>query len=107
MFATVNQTLLINSILMKLYFIPFFIIFALTAYAQEQKRITSVLEIVDVTNGHRTVVKEFPYRIEAPNWTPDGKWLLYNSNGKLYRLSPTSPAEPESLNTGFAGNCNN
>ena len=92
---------------MKPYLIPFFATVALTATAQQKNEITSVLEILDVTNGNRTVVKEFPYRIEAPNWTPDGQWLLYNSEGKLYRLSPTSPAEPELINTGFAQNCNN
>lgn len=92
---------------MKPYLIPFFATVALTATAQQKNEITSVLEILDVTNGNRTVVKEFPYRIEAPNWTPDGQWLLYNSDGKLYRLSPTSPAEPELINTGFAQNCNN
>ena len=61
--------------------------------------VSCVPEILDVTNGNRTVVKEFPYRIEAPNWTPDGQWLLYNSDGKLYRLSPTSPAEPDRKST--------
>ena len=75
---------------MKPYLIPFFATVALTATAQQKNEITSVLEILDVTNGNRTVVKEFPYRIEAPNWTPDGQWLLYNNDGKLYRLSPTS-----------------
>lgn len=73
---------------MKPYLIPFFATVALTATAQQKNEITSVLEILDVTNGNRTVVKEFPYRIEAPNWTPDGQWLLYNNDGKLYRLSP-------------------
>lgn len=69
--------------------------------------VTSILEILDITTGERTVVKEFPYRIEAPNWTPDGKWLVYNSNGKLYRLSPDTPAEPQLIPTGFATRCNN
>ena len=68
---------------MKPYLIPFSATVALTATAQQKNEITSVLEILDVTNGNRTVVKEFPYRIEAPNWTPDGQWLLYNSDGKL------------------------
>ncbi|MDR0843949.1 MAG: transporter [Tannerella sp.] len=62
---------------------------------------------MDATNGHRTIVKEFPYLIEAPNWTPDGKWLIYNSGGKLYKISPTSPGESIPINTGFASRCNN
>ncbi|MDR3251574.1 MAG: transporter [Tannerella sp.] len=72
-----------------------------------QSELTSILEILDVTTGARTTVREFPYQIEAANWTPDGKWLIYNSGGRLYRISPDSPGEPEMINTGFAKGCNN
>jgi Tol biopolymer transport system component len=72
-----------------------------------QQKVTSILEILDVQSGNRTVVKEFPYLIEAPNWTVDGAWLIYNSGGKLYRLSPQNPGEPEVIPTGFATRCNN
>ena len=50
---------------------------------------------------------EFSHLIEAPNWTPDGKWLIYNSGGKLYRISPDSPGKPEQIDAGFADSCNN
>lgn len=76
------------------------------AYGQ-QKRVTSILEILDVANGNRTIVKEFPFLIEAPNWTPDGKWLVYNSGGKLYKISPDAAGEPIEIYTGFATACNN
>ncbi len=79
-----------------------------TVYIQaQQSKVTSVLEILDVTNGQRTVLKEFPFLIEAPNWTIDGKWLIYNSGGKLYRISPDQPGEPEEIHTCFATRCNN
>ncbi|MDR1203477.1 MAG: transporter [Tannerellaceae bacterium] len=74
--------------------------------AQQRNSVTSILEISDLS-GNRTVVKEFPFLIEAPNWTPDGKWLVYNSRGKLYKLSPDAPGEPIEINTYFATNCNN
>lgn len=73
----------------------------------QQTVVTSILETLDVATGQRTVVKEFPYLIEAPNWTPDGEWLIYNSGGKLYKLSPNTPTEPEVINSGFATRCNN
>ncbi len=73
----------------------------------QQAGVTSILEVVDVTNGRRTVVKEFPFLIEAPNWTVDGKWLVYNSSGRLYKLSPDQPGEPEEIHTCFATRCNN
>jgi len=75
-------------------------------YAQQSK-VTSILEILDTSDGQRTVLKEFPFLIEAPNWTPDGKWLIYNSGGKLYKISPDSPGEPIQIYTGFATRCNN
>lgn len=83
-----------------------FVAIATIATAQE-KQVTSILEILDVTDGTRTVVKEFPYRVEAPNWTPDGQWLVYNSGGRLYKISPDKPGEPELVPTGFATRCNN
>ncbi|MDR0537097.1 MAG: transporter [Tannerellaceae bacterium] len=68
---------------------------------------TSILEIFDTATGKRTVVREFPFLVEAPNWTPDGKWLVYNSGGKLYKISPATPGEPQLINTDFAVRCNN
>ncbi|HNB51008.1 MAG TPA: hypothetical protein PK530_03650, partial [Anaerolineales bacterium] len=44
----------------------------------------SILETVDVFTGVRTVLKEFDYVIEAPNWTRDGRTLIYNSQGRMY-----------------------
>lgn len=76
------------------------------SHAQE-RTVTSFLEIVDINTGERTIVKEFPYLIEAPNWTTDGKWLIYNSGGKLYKISPETPGAPVEIHTGFAVNCNN
>ncbi|GHT20082.1 hypothetical protein AGMMS4957_05930 [Bacteroidia bacterium] len=72
-----------------------------------QAQLTSVLEILDVNTGNRKTVKEFDHPIEAPNWTPDGKSLVYNSGGKLYKLSLENQGEPEVINTDFATNCNN
>jgi hypothetical protein len=43
--------------------------------------IGSVLEILDVETGRRQVVHRSAEPFEAPNWTTDGKALLYNSSG--------------------------
>jgi len=66
----------------------------------------SILEMVDVHTGVRTVLKEFDYVIEAPNWTQDGRYLLYNSQGRMYRYELAS-AEIKQIDTGFAIDCNN
>lgn len=83
-------------------------VFAISATAQQQRVVvTSFLEIYDIDTGERTVVKEFPSKsIEAPNWSVDGKWLIYNSGGKLYKISPLG-GDPVLLDTGYATRCNN
>ena len=66
----------------------------------------SVLEIYDVLTHQRTVVTEIDDCIEAPNWTPDGKALIYNSNGHMYRID-LETKETHQIDTGYADNCNN
>jgi Tol biopolymer transport system component len=44
---------------------------------------------------------------EAPNWSPDGSYLMLNWEGLMYRLSPKGDARPERIDTGFATACNN
>ena len=96
-----------------------FAVFSVSGFAQQggsadaQPRpatpvVTSFLEIYDMTTGTRKVVKEFNSRIEAPNWTPDGKWLIYNGGGLLYKISPDTPGDqPTQMNTDFVNACNN
>ena len=66
----------------------------------------SILEIYNVETDERTVVAEMDYLIEAPNWTPDGKELVYNSNGRMFRFD-LATKEIRPIETGFADNCNN
>jgi len=66
----------------------------------------SILEMINVHTGERKVLKEFDYVIEAPNWTRDGKYLVYNSQGHMYTNELASGAIKE-INTEFAIDCNN
>lgn len=74
---------------------------------EEPEKVTSILEIFDITSGERKVIKEFPYLIEAPDWTSNGKWLVYNSEGLIYKLPINPIGEPQHINTDFATKCNN
>ncbi len=67
---------------------------------------TSVLETLDVHTGERTVLKVFDAVIEAPNWTRDGRTLVYNSQGGMYAYDLAS-GEVRRIDTGFAVDCNN
>lgn len=44
--------------------------------------IGSQLEILDVETGHRQLVHSSAQPFEAPNWTPDGAALIYNTSGR-------------------------
>jgi TolB protein len=66
----------------------------------------SVLETVDVHTGARTTLEEFDHVIEAPNWTSDGRYLIYNSGGRLFTYELASGAI-KAIDTGFATDCNN
>ena len=66
----------------------------------------SVLEIYDVETNERTVVAEMDYCIEAPNWTPDGKALIFNSEGCMFRID-LETKEISKIDTGYAIDCNN
>ena len=66
----------------------------------------SILETVDVHTGTRSVLREFDYVIEAPNWTNDGNYLIYNSQGLMYSYELANGNIKE-IATGFAIDCNN
>jgi Tol biopolymer transport system component len=74
--------------------------------SQETSKMKSKLEIFDLTGNQRKIVYETSNHIEAPNWTPDGKYLVFNSNGLIYKI-PIDGGVPEKINTGIANNCNN
>jgi Tol biopolymer transport system component len=66
----------------------------------------STLESQAMNSTDRRVVLVTPMRIEAPNWLRDGQTLIYNANGRLYRV-PASGGTPETIDTAFAVRCNN
>ncbi len=50
----------------------------------------SHLEILDLANGGRSIVYSSESIFEAPNWTRDGKALVYNADGRLIRFDLAS-----------------
>lgn len=66
----------------------------------------SRLELLDVATGDRRVVASADYVLEAPNWTRDGKALIYNSGGRLYRFDLDS-REASAIDTGEVVDNNN
>lgn len=68
--------------------------------------IGSNLEVLDLASGSRKIIYRSPASLQAPNWTPDGRALIYNSNGRLYRFD-LARKTPAVINTDFAVNNNN
>jgi Tol biopolymer transport system component len=66
----------------------------------------SRMEILDLESGHRQIIYATDDVFEAPNWTRDGKALIFNNAGKLYRfdLETKSPVE---IDTGSVVRNNN
>jgi TolB protein len=68
--------------------------------------IGSHLEILDVETRIRKIIYSSAQSLQAPNWTPDGTALIYNSDGKLYRFD-LERKEPVRIDTDFADRNNN
>jgi TolB protein len=66
----------------------------------------SNLEILDVETGNATIVHRYRGSFQAPNWTPDGKALIYAQEGRLYRFDLATRVASV-INTGFATRNNN
>jgi len=77
-----------------------------------QDYIGSRLELLDVRSGRRELISSSAQPFEAPNWTPDGKALIYNVSGRsdgwgrLCRFH-LATRQPTVINTDFAIENNN
>ena len=61
--------------------------------------VESTLEIVDIETGERHIVRRAKEHFEAPNWSRDGRTLIYNGRGRLWRL-PVEGGTPQAIDTG-------
>ncbi|CAD7045511.1 tolB protein [Pseudorhizobium endolithicum] len=67
----------------------------------------SSVELYDLATRRSRVVWQTEALFEAPNWSPCGRHLMLNSDGRLYRLPLAGDARPEPVETSFARQCNN
>lgn len=76
-------------------------------YQPYRNFIGSHLEVMDVQTGHRKILMTVSNSIQAPNWTRDGKYLIYNSSAGLLYKYDLSNGNVSQLNTGNVKNNNN
>ena len=74
--------------------------------AQPNARVTSHVIIANLDGSSPREIYSAPQRIEAPNWSPDGQYLLWNSGGKLWKF-PLTGGEPQAVDTGSIRGINN
>jgi len=68
--------------------------------------IGSNIEILDMATQNSRVIYQYDKSIQAPNWTRDGKALIYNKDDLLYRYD-LATNKPTLLNTGDVKRNNN
>ncbi len=85
-------------------------VLAMVAGPQPQRpvtpRVESRLTVIAPDGSGKKVVYAAKRHFEAPNWSPDGRWFVVNSGGRLYRIA-TSGGEPEMIDTGDVNRANN
>ena len=75
-------------------------------FVQYRAYLGSYLELLEVPGGMRKIVHVDSGSIQAPNWTPDNKALIYNSKGLIYRFDLKTKKASE-VNTGYVRSNNN
>lgn len=77
--------------------------------AQTPQHLRSRLFIYDLHDGSSHLVYTDDSVWEAPNWSPDGKYLISNHDGGIYRLTlkPDGTAEPQRTAIPATYSCNN
>lgn len=70
------------------------------------QNIESTLEKINISSLKRTIIYRKEVHLEAPNWSPDGETLIFNSKGLLYKI-PVEGGEPVLIPTGRANRINN
>ncbi|MBN8853057.1 MAG: biopolymer transporter TolR [Sphingobacteriales bacterium 50-39] len=72
-----------------------------------QMTMGSNIELLELASGRRDIIYSVPYSIQAPNWTPDGKSLIFNdAKGLIYQFDLASRT-PTPINTGAVTRNNN
>ena len=72
----------------------------------EKPVLYSTLETVPVASTDRRVVYVAQAHFEAPNWSRDGSYFLFNQDGGIYRM-PVGGGEPARVPTDPQVKCNN
>lgn len=66
------------------------------------------LVVLDTLSGARRLVHQSTTQLfEAPNWTRDGRWLIFNADGRLFRVKHDGSCVPMEIDMGGVPAINN
>lgn len=74
--------------------------------ADAKPQLLSTLEVIDIASTDRRVVYTTSDHIEAPNWSRDGSFFVFNKDGRIWRL-PAGGGTPALIPTGPRRQINN
>lgn len=74
--------------------------------SEEKPVLYSTLETVPVASTDRRVAYVAQAHFEAPNWSRDGSYFLFNQDGMIYKLA-VNGGEPKQIKTDPEVKCNN
>ena len=86
-------------------FLVFLFCFPFVCFCQ-LNNVRSNLEIFDIEKMDRKIIYTEKAHFEAPNWSKDGRYLILNSYGKLFRLN-MEDNKKSWIDTKFADRLNN
>ncbi|MGP8252954.1 MAG: TolB family protein [Terracidiphilus sp.] len=76
--------------------------------APPQMALYSSLKAIEIDPGARRAIVAYTAkaRAVAPNWSRDGAWLIFNQDGKMFRVAADGRGTPQQIDTGDATGCN-
>ncbi len=85
------------------------VVFALCApflIPAQKPQLHSKVNVYDLASKSVKTIYSDDKVLEAPNWSPDGKYLLFNREGSLYEI-PVAGGQPQQIDLHGLAKCNN
>jgi hypothetical protein len=73
--------------------------------APAQMVLYSTVQAIKVAEREATVINSQAARAQAPNWSRDGKFIVFNQDGHMYQAPATGGGTPQLIDTGSATGC--
>lgn len=80
---------------------------AAAAAQAPRPKVRSQVLLIDIEGPLREIIYDEPRLLEAPNWSPDGRYLLLNGDGRLWKLPVEAGGELQVVPTGSVTQINN